>query len=92
MPYITQGERDKSWEDFIEEGYIPNAGTLNYLITTLCDEYLSGDRAEEFSYSQINTVVGVLECAKMEMYRRLAVPYEDHKRNRNGEVYTMPRY
>jgi hypothetical protein len=39
------------------------------------------------SYSIINDIVGVLECAKMEFYRRVAVPYEDKKRTENGDVY-----
>ena len=92
MPYVENKHRDQAWEDFIQEGYIPNAGTLNFLITTLCDEYLSGDTAAPFNYGQINTVIGVLECAKHELYRRIAVPYEDYKRQKNGDVYSMPRY
>jgi len=31
--------------------------------------------------------VGVLECAKMELYRRVAAPYEDKKKEENGDVY-----
>ena len=32
-------------------------------------------------------LVGVLECAKLELYRRLAAPYEDLKIEDNGDVY-----
>lgn len=32
-------------------------------------------------------ICGVLDCAKMEMYRKLAVNYEDKKCVENGEVY-----
>ena len=28
-----------------------------------------------------------LECAKLELYRRLAAPYEDEKRKETGDVY-----
>jgi hypothetical protein len=34
-------------------------------------------------------VVGVLECAKLEIYRRIAAPYEDKKIVENGDVYTV---
>ena len=33
-------------------------------------------------------VIGALECAKLELYRRIAAPYEDTKIQENGEVYT----
>jgi hypothetical protein len=92
MPYLRRELREKAWEDFIEEGYIPNSGTLNFLISTLCDEYISNDRADDFNYSAVNTVIGALECAKQEFYRRIASPYEDYKKTQNGEVYTLPRY
>jgi len=39
------------------------------------------------SYTQINAVIGVLECAKMELYRRIAAPYEDKKSRESGDVY-----
>jgi len=28
-----------------------------------------------------------LECSKMELYRRIAAPYEDDKSRLNGDVY-----
>ena len=37
--------------------------------------------------SRINELVGVLECAKIELYRRIAAPYEDDKSRINGDVY-----
>jgi hypothetical protein len=39
------------------------------------------------SYSSINEAIGVLECIKQELYRRIAVPYEDQKLTVNGEVF-----
>jgi len=33
--------------------------------------------------------VGVLECAKLELYRRIAAPYEDEKIVETGDVYTV---
>jgi hypothetical protein len=37
-------------------------------------------------YYHINKAVGVLECIKMEFYRRVAAPYEDTKIEQNGDV------
>jgi hypothetical protein len=39
------------------------------------------------SYQNINELIGVLECAKLELYRRVASPYEDEKIQSNGDVY-----
>jgi hypothetical protein len=80
MPYIKQADRVRLVHDKPR-----TVGELNYLITRLCLEYL--DNAKPETYSIINSVIGALECAKLELYRRVAVPYENIKRNENGEVY-----
>ena len=41
------------------------------------------------SYSVMNEIVGALECAKLEMYRRIYAPYEDEKIEANGDVYDV---
>jgi len=38
-------------------------------------------------YATLNTVIGVLECAKLELYRRVVADYEDQKCEENGDVY-----
>jgi len=38
-------------------------------------------------YSNLNELIGVLECAKLELYRRVAAPYEDEKALINGDVF-----
>lgn len=82
MPYIESVHRS-----FIDDGYSPqDAGELNYVISTRVDEYL---RRKGLNYSNINEVIGVLECAKQELYRRVAAPYEDEKMEENGDVYTV---
>ena len=30
-------------------------------------------------YQNVNAIIGALECAKLELYRRLIAPYEDTK-------------
>jgi hypothetical protein len=81
MPYITQEARS-----LLDKGGKPStAGELNYAITRLVDDYLifkGGIR-----YSHLNEVIGALECLKLELYRRVAAPYEDQKMNEGGDVY-----
>lgn len=83
MPYITQDRRE-----LIDEaiGYISNAGELNYHISSLINNYIAHNGK---SYALINEVIGALECAKLELYRRVAAPYEDIKIEQNGDVYTV---
>jgi len=81
MPYIPKDRRDD-----LTYGEEPpkNAGELNYIFTEYIRMYLSDKR---LSYQTINDVVGALECAKLELYRRIAVPYEEEKKDTNGDVY-----
>ena len=86
MPYIDQEHRDKL-DPHIEEltEILRNMGDLNYTITKLCDAYLSTEVG--IRYARINDLIGALECAKLELYRRVAAPYEDTKVTHNGDVY-----
>jgi hypothetical protein len=59
---------------------------LNFAITTLLDKELQKNGV---NYSNINALIGVLECAKLELYRRVASPYEDVKIEENGDAYTV---
>lgn len=80
MPYISKDDQDK----IFFSGQIKTPGELNFVITTLCLEYLN---ASEKRYKDYNEIVGVLECAKQEFYRRAVSPYEDKKIIENGDVY-----
>ncbi len=77
MPYIHPDNRVA-----LTRSAPSSVGELNYAITKLCDEFIA-----VASYQQINAVIGVLECAKLEFYRRLAAPYEDRAMTTNGDVY-----
>jgi hypothetical protein len=83
MPYIPQGQRAQ-FDRLIESVNITGAGKLNYVITRLVDNYIMkmGKR-----YDSCNIAIGVLECAKQELYRRVVAPYEDDKAEFNGDVY-----
>ena len=80
MPYITAIRRIA-----LSDGYpAQSPGELNYLITEAIIRYC---RESTLSYQVVNDVVGALEGAKLEFYRRVAAPYEDHKVIENGDVY-----
>jgi hypothetical protein len=79
MPYVTKQSRKE-----LDAGAVPNkVGELNYCITKLVNRFLGIGPG----YSDYNDVIGVLECAKLEMYRRAVAPYEDKKIEENGDVY-----
>lgn len=86
MPYIKQTERLRIENDDAKGfGLRPdNAGELNYLFTELAVSYLT---RHGLNYQHLNDVIGALEGAKMELYRRVAAPYEDTKIAANGDVY-----
>lgn len=81
MPYLKP-ERRKQLLDFQDE--LRTAGDLNFMLTNMLVLYL-GDRGE--SYQAYNDIVGALECAKLEIYRRKVAKYEDTKIQENGDVY-----
>jgi len=55
-------------------------GEMNYVITKILREVYP------VRYFHINRAVGVLECVKLEYYRRIAAPYEDRKIQESGDV------
>jgi hypothetical protein len=59
-------------------------GELNFAVTKLLCNYIQwcGE-----SYGAFNAVIGVLECAKLELYRRKIAQHEDRKCAENGDVY-----
>lgn len=88
MPYINKKSKlhiDHQLDLLLELVPKLSEGELNYVITRIVDTHLL--RGERINYSRINSIIGVLECAKLEVYRRLAAPYEDAKREQNGDVY-----
>lgn len=83
MPYI---HRDRRID--IDRFHNPwTMGELNYAITTMCNKFLADHEAPVPSYTDLNAVIGVLECVKLEYYRRVVAPYEDIKKTQNGDVY-----
>jgi hypothetical protein len=85
MPYVPKDQRVYIVDSHLWATDGSTApGELNYRISVLVNEYFKN---YGFRYQTINDVMGALEGAKLEMYRRVAAPYEDVKREQNGDVY-----
>lgn len=88
MPYINEEIR-KVWMNMgLEEllNYMKRStppGDLNYIITMILSKALG----ENPNYARFNEIIGVLECCKLEMYRRKIAEYENQKIKENGDVY-----
>lgn len=86
MPYVAEESRDEITPllPTVSAVGAMSVGELNYFITSVLDRYITHNH---LTYSTINELVGVLECVKLELYRRVAAPYEEHKQSRHGDVY-----
>ena len=89
MPYIKQSDRghfDALVDQFdrLDLGHAVTMGQMNYHITSLLITWLG---AEPHYYADYNGALGVLEAVKLEFYRRAVAPYEDTKREANGDVF-----
>ena len=88
MPYIEPGSRiqialRQDRGDVVGGATTP--GDLNFIISEIVMEYVANTNGG-ISYTKMNEVVGVLECAKLELYRRVLAPYEDDKIKENGDI------
>jgi len=88
MPYITPELREDFEEplqnlikllDWVDADRID--GTMNYIITRLIRSQYNNGR-----YAEYNSAIGVLECAKLELYRKAIGPYEELKILENGDI------
>jgi hypothetical protein len=87
VPYIKQCKRNK-YEKILEElvkilkALPPEEvdGELNYVVSKILREVYP------LRYFHINKAIGVLECIKLEYYRRVAGPYEDSKIEETGDI------
>ena len=87
MPYI-KAENRKKYEKVLESllkilKTLPPEkidGELNYVVTKILKEIYP------LRYFHINKAVGLLECIKLEYYRRVAAPYENSKIKESGDV------
>lgn len=89
MPYIKD-ERRQRYNAQIRclQSSLDGApgGDLNYVISRLAIRESQSGRVR---YSDIQEAIGVLECAKLELYRRLGTSVEDRAIESNGD---LPEY
>jgi hypothetical protein len=88
MPYIPDTQRNDIHNDLLADGlgFCPeNAAELNYIVSELINNFLT---VQGLTYSNINEMMGALECCKLELYRVVAAPYEEDKMEENGVVYS----
>lgn len=96
MPYIVTQKREvldpaiqelhKALVDLeLDSDKNNTEGNLNYCITKLLTLVYSTP-----SYAEVNDAIGMLECCKLEYYRRVAAPYENLKAFENNDVYPNP--
>ena len=85
MPYIPTSEKEKVDRGLIALNLseLKDSGALNYAIHQIIAQYISQNKE---SYQTFNDAIGALECAKMELYRRLISEYEDKKILLNKDV------
>jgi len=77
MPYIRKEERCGPFDK------VDHSGKLNYLVTMAIHKYISD---KGLCYATLNEAIGVLECAKLELYRMVVAPYENMKQADNGPI------
>jgi hypothetical protein len=85
MPYVSKEKRTK-FEHFVAsmEGVtMDGPGDLNYLLTMLTHRFLN---QKPESYETYNDVIGALESAKLELYRRHVASFSNEKIRENGDV------
>jgi hypothetical protein len=82
MPYIPENRRPDLMPRANDVANSP--GELNFQFTELAETYRAHHGT---SYQTINDILGALEGAKLEAYRRVAAPYENDKIVKNSDVY-----
>lgn len=85
MPYLKQNDRDRL-DPLINNlasaiSKENRAGDINYIINQLLLK-----NTGEGHYKDFNELIGALESAKLEFYRRKIAPYENKKAKENGDL------
>ncbi len=84
MPYIDP-EKRKEFESILDQldNISIRTGDMNYFISSVLHRWI---RKYKLCYDMLNSIVGVLECIKLELYRMIAAPYEDQKKEEKCPV------
>ena len=82
MPYIEQERRDEidPIVELMKELEVQADGDLNYILFKFCKENV------KFSYNNLKNFCGELRQCATEIERRFLGPYEEAKKQLNGDV------
>jgi hypothetical protein len=89
MPYIPQHMRcnnvslDALCDAIVDHTAYSSEGELAYVLFRVVSAWLL---QKGHSYGRFAQAFGVIETVKHELYRRIVSPYEDKKRDENGDV------
>ncbi len=93
MPYIPQDDRprydgpvDQLGDALAAQTPDRRKGHANYVITRILRKAWGVDAPRGESYSNYADVIGTLESAKLELYRRWVAEYEDKVIAKNGDL------
>ena len=93
MPYIPPQDRptydpliDQLARSLAGQPADRRKGHANYVITQILRKAWGVDDPADESYSNYADIIGALECAKLELYRRRLAPYEDTAINKHGDL------
>lgn len=92
MPYIPFDRRQQFEEPLkaLCDALIANDaqdGDVNYLVTRLVLHHTTHGGQVQPRYADYEAAIGLLECIKLELYRKAVARYEDTAATRNGDVY-----
>lgn len=83
MPFLSPMQKAEVNEK-MKEGRCLNEGELTYVLTKLI---VTNWHSGEGNYAALCQIIGALECTKMQFFKEIVVPYEEKKKQLNGDVY-----
>ena len=84
MPYIKQEDRKRIEPQVnLLSTNLYTKGHMNYAITKLLHNYIE---KMGLRYDTLNDAIGIIECVKQELYRRVIADYENLKIKENGDI------
>lgn len=85
MPYIKDKDKDDMHDAISDlKMYIISKGDLNYAICELVGKLIL--YSDKISYTTMSEWIDAVHDAETELRRRLLEPYEDLKKEENGDV------
>lgn len=87
MPYIENDRREKKFNSLVEclISNMEDVGDLDYCITKMCKLFIY--KSGRIKFENMAKVAGTILFVILENYRRMTAPYEDKKKEINGDVY-----